>query len=43
MVVTTIRLPKELHKKLKAAAEKQGMTLNGYLLSVLWAFCEKGA
>lgn len=43
MVVTTIRLPKELHKKIKMAAEQQGMTLNGYLLSILWKTCEKKA
>lgn len=35
-MVTTIRLPDELHRKLKAEAEKRGMTLNGYLISVLW-------
>lgn len=35
-MVTTIRMPKELHEKLKKEAEKQGMTLNGYLLSILW-------
>lgn len=36
MITTTIRLPEELHKKLKAEAEKKGMTFNGYLLGILW-------
>ncbi len=35
-MVTTIRIPDELHKRLKAEAEKRGMTFNGYLLGVLW-------
>lgn len=35
-MVTTIRLPEELHSKLKRNAEKQGMTFNGYVLSILW-------
>lgn len=36
MMVTTLRLPEELHKKLKEKAEKQGMTFNGFVLSILW-------
>lgn len=36
-MVTTIRLPDELHKKLKEEAERRGMTFNGYLLGILWA------
>lgn len=35
-MVTTIRLPDELHQKLKKRAEKRGMTFNGYLLEILW-------
>ena len=42
MVTTTIRLPEELHKQLKEEAEKKGMTLNGYLLGVLWEQVKKG-
>ena len=33
---TTIRFPEELHKKLKMEAERRGMTLNAYVISVLW-------
>lgn len=35
-MVTTIRLPDELHKALKAEAEKRGLTFNAYLISILW-------
>ncbi len=35
-MVTTLRLPDELHEKLKSQAERKGMTFNAYLLSVLW-------
>lgn len=35
-MVTTVRFPDELHMSLRAAAEKRGMTLNAYLISVLW-------
>lgn len=38
MIVTTLRLPSELHKKLKEKAEKQGMTFNGFVLSILWKY-----
>ena len=41
MAQTTLRLPDELHKKLKGQAERKGMTFNAYLLSVLWATCER--
>ena len=34
-MVTTIRLPDELHRKLKEQAEKKGLTLNAYLVSLL--------
>lgn len=40
-MVTTIRIPNELHQRIKMAAERQGMTLNGYLLSILWQYVEK--
>lgn len=40
-MVTTIRLPDELHKKLKEEAERRGMTFNGYLLGILWAGVKK--
>lgn len=36
MKQTTIRLPEELHKQLKAEAKERGMTLNAYVISVLW-------
>lgn len=36
MVQTTIRLPKELHTRLRKLAKSRGMTLNGFIVSVLW-------
>ena len=38
MIVTTLRLPRELHQKLKEEADRQGMTLNGFVLSILWKY-----
>lgn len=35
-MVTTIRLPEELHRGLKAKAKSRGMSFNGYLLEILW-------
>ena len=35
-MVTTIRLPDKLHKKLKEEAKQKGMTLNAYIISILW-------
>lgn len=35
-MVTTIRLPDELHKRLKKEAEKRGLTLNAYVIGILW-------
>lgn len=35
-MVTTIRLPDVLHKRLKEEAKKRGMTLNAYIVSTLW-------
>lgn len=36
MKQTTIRLPEKLHKKLKEGAERRGLTMNAYVISVLW-------
>ena len=35
-MVTTIRIPDDLHLKLKRIAEHRGMTLNGMLVGILW-------
>ena len=32
----SLRLPEALHEKLKAEAEQRGMSLNAYIISVLW-------
>ena len=40
-MVTTIRLPEELHKKLKREAEQKGMTFNAYVLILLWGLEKK--
>lgn len=40
-MVTTIRLPDELHKRLKKEAEKRGLTLNAYVIGILWEQSEK--
>lgn len=37
MKQTTLRLPDKLHKELKKEAEQRGMTLNAYIISVLWS------
>lgn len=37
MVQTTIRLPEKLYEKLKQEAKKRGMSLNAYLISVLYS------
>lgn len=42
-MVTTVRLPDELHRTLKEEAEKRGMTLNAYLISNLWNLHADGA
>lgn len=36
MIQTTIRMPGELYQRLKNLAKSRGMTLNAYLISVLW-------
>ena len=35
-MVTTIRLPDELHKRVKKEAEKRGLTLIAYVIGILW-------
>ena len=35
-MVTTIRFPEKLHRKLKEEARQRGMTLNAYIISILW-------
>lgn len=37
MKQTTLRLPEKLHKELKKEAGQRGMTLNAYIISVLWS------
>lgn len=41
MIQTTIRLPEKLYENLKQEAKKRGMSLNAYLISVLWSVQEK--
>lgn len=36
MVQTTIRIPDELHKKIKVIAKEKGLTLNALLIQMLW-------
>lgn len=36
MVQTTIRFPEELHRKLKKEAKEKGLTMNAFVISVLW-------
>ena len=36
MIQTTIRIPKELHQKLKELAKKKGLTVNALIVQVLW-------
>ena len=40
-MVTTIRLPDDLHGLLKQLAEQKGMTFNAYLLNILWEISDK--
>lgn len=35
-MVTTIRLPDSLHRKLKEEAKDKGITLNCHILNILW-------
>lgn len=41
-MVTTIRLPDSLHRKLKEEAKNKGITLNCHILNILWE-CVKGS
>lgn len=36
MIQTTIRFPEKLYKRLKKEAKSRGMSLNAYVISVLW-------
>lgn len=36
MKQTTLRLPEKLHIELKREARRRGLTLNAYIISVLW-------
>lgn len=38
---TTLRMPVELYEKVKAKAKERGMTLNGFLISILWKEVEE--
>lgn len=38
MVQTTIRVPKKLYELLKRKAKECGMSLNGYLLKIIWDY-----
>lgn len=40
---TTVRMPIELHQKLKKKAKERGMTLNGFVVSILWEKVDKKA
>lgn len=43
MKQTTLRLPEKLHIELKREARRRGLTLNAYIISVLWNGREEGA
>lgn len=36
MVQTTVRFPEKLYLSLKEEAKRKGLTLNAYLISILW-------
>ena len=36
MIQTTIRIPTELHVKLKELAKKRGLTVNALIIQALW-------
>jgi len=38
MIQTTIRLPEEIYQQIKNQAKSRGLSVNGYLISIL---CEK--
>lgn len=37
-MVTTIRIPDDLHKRLKEEAEKRGLTINAVVILALWEY-----
>lgn len=36
MIQTTFRLPEKMYEVLKVEAKKRGMTMNAFVISVLW-------
>lgn len=36
MVQTTIRIPEGLHQKLKKEAREKGLSMNAYVINLLW-------
>lgn len=40
MIQTTIRIPVELHKRLKELAKKKGLTVNALIVQALWKLYE---
>lgn len=40
MIQTTIRIPTELHVKLKELAKKRGLTVNALIIQALWKLQE---
>jgi hypothetical protein len=43
LTATTVKLPEDVHKKLKIAAEKRHSTMNALLNSAIWAYPEAGS
>ena len=41
MIQTTIRIPTELHTKLKELAKERGLTVNALIIQALWELQEK--
>lgn len=41
MAQTTLRLPEGLYEKLKAEARRRRMTVNGFVVMVLWGMLER--
>lgn len=39
-MVTTVRLPEELHRRIKESAQKKGLTVNAVVVSALWESVE---
>lgn len=36
MIQTTIRLPEKLHEQIKKKAKEQGISINSFIITVLW-------